>query len=85
MKLINAIRRSATLAIVLSVAACATADPQADFSATDTHEGFNRKLLDVNLALDRNVLRPVAQGYNYATPALAKHLIGNGFNHLDLP
>jgi phospholipid-binding lipoprotein MlaA len=85
MKLFDAIRRGAALAMVLSAAACATADPQADFSATDPHEGFNRKMLDVNLALDRNVLRPVAQGYNYATPTLFKHLIGNGFNHLDLP
>lgn len=85
MKLINAIRPGATLAMVLSIAACATADPQADLSATDPHEGFNRKMLDVNLALDRNVLRPVAQGYDFVTPTLIKHMIGNGFNHLDLP
>jgi phospholipid-binding lipoprotein MlaA len=85
MSLINAIRRCLALAAVLSVAACATADPQADLSATDPHEGFNRRMLRVNLALDRNVLRPVAQGYDFVTPALVKHLLGNGFNHLDLP
>ena len=85
MKLIDAIRRCAALAMVLSVAACATADPQADLSATDPNEGFNRKMLDVNLALDRNVLRPVAQGYDAVTPTLIKHLLGNGFNHIDLP
>ena len=85
MSLINAIRRCLALAAVLSVAACATADPQADLSATDPHEGFNRAMLDFNLALDRNVLRPAAQGYGFVTPTLVKHLLGNGFNHLDLP
>ncbi len=85
MKLIVAIRRCATLAMALSVAACATADPQAEFSASDPYEKFNRKMLDFNLVLDRNLLRPVAQGYDVATPALIKHLLGNGFSHLDLP
>ncbi len=85
MKSIDAIRRCAALVMVLSVAACATADPNADLSATDPHEGFNRKMNEVNLVLDRNVLRPVAQGYDFVTPTLVKHLLGNGFNHLDLP
>ncbi len=85
MTLINAVRRCLALAAILGVAACATADPQAGLSATDTREGFNRNMLEVNLVLDRNVLRPVAQGYDFVTPALVKHLLGNGFNHLDLP
>ncbi len=85
MTLINAVRRCLALAAVLGIAACATADPQANLSATDPHEGFNRRMLQVNLALDRNVLRPVAQGYDFVTPALVKHLLGNGFDHLDLP
>ncbi len=85
MTLTNAIRRSLALAAVLGVGACATADPQAELSATDPHEGFNRNMLDFNLALDRNLLRPAAQGYDFVTPALVKHMLGNGFNHLDLP
>ncbi|MFQ5565011.1 MAG: VacJ family lipoprotein [Paracoccaceae bacterium] len=85
MRLSDAVRRCLAFAAVLGVAACATADPQAELSATDTHEGFNRKMLEVNLVLDRNVLRPAAQGYDFVTPALIKHLLGNGFNHLDLP
>ena len=85
MTLIDAVRRCLAFAAVLGVAACATADPQAGLSATDTQEGFNRKTLAFNLALDRNVLRPVAQGYDIVTPALIKHLVGNGFDHLDLP
>ena len=85
MKSIDAIRHCAALVMVLSVAACAAADPNADLSATDPHEGFNREVHKVNIALDRNVLRPVAQGYDFVTPALVKHLLGNGFSHLDLP
>jgi phospholipid-binding lipoprotein MlaA len=85
MTLIKAGWRCLAFAAVLGVAACATAEPGAELSATDTHEGFNRNMLDFNLALDRNVLRPVAQGYDIVTPALVKHLLGNGFNHLDLP
>ncbi len=85
MTLINAVRRCVAFAAVLGIAACATADPGADLSATDTSEGFNRNMLEANLVLDRNVLRPVAQGYDFVTPALVKHLLGNGFDHLDLP
>ena len=85
MKLTDAIRSSTVLVMILSVAACATADPNADLSATDTHEGFNRGVHKVNIALDRNVLRPVAQGYDFVTPTLVKHLLGNGFSHLELP
>ena len=85
MSLIDAFRRCAALAMVLSIAACATAEPGADMSATDPHEGFNQNMLKFNLVLDRNVLRPVAQGYDFVTPATIKHLLGNGFSHLDLP
>ncbi len=85
MTLTNATRRCLALAAVLGLAACATADPGAELSATDTHEGFNRSMLEFNLVLDRNVLRPAAQGYNLGAPELVKHLLGNGFSHLDLP
>lgn len=79
------VRRVAAFALVATLSACATAEPGADLSATDRNTGFNRKMLDVNLALDKNVLRPVAQGYDIVTPTLVKHLLGNGFSHLDLP
>jgi phospholipid-binding lipoprotein MlaA len=85
MTLIDAIRRFAAMALALAIAGCATADPQADLSATDTHQAFNQRMLDFNLALDRNLLRPAAQGYDFVTPATVKHMIGNGFSHIDLP
>jgi phospholipid-binding lipoprotein MlaA len=85
MTLIDAIRRIAAMALALAIAGCATADPQVDLSATDTHQAFNQRMLDFNLALDRNLLRPAAQGYDFITPATVKHMIGNGFSHIDLP
>jgi phospholipid-binding lipoprotein MlaA len=85
MTLIEAVRGCLAFAAVLGVAACATAEPGAELSATDPHEGFNRNMLDFNLVLDRNVLRPAAQGYGFVTPAVVKHMLGNGFSHLDLP
>ena len=85
MTLIDAIRRSAVIALALSAAACATAEPGAELSATDPHEAFNQRMLKVNLVLDRNLLRPAAQGYDFVTPATIKHMLGNGFSHLDLP
>ena len=85
MELVAITRRIAALTLVISISACATAEPGADLSATDRNQGFNRAMLDFNMALDRNVLRPVSQGYDFVTPTLVKHLLGNGFSHLDLP
>jgi phospholipid-binding lipoprotein MlaA len=85
MKLIEAIRRALAVAAVLGVAGCATAEPGAPMSATDPEEGFNRAMLDANIGLDRYALRPAAQAYDAVTPATIKLLIGNGFNHLELP
>ena len=85
MTLIESIRRCIVLATVLGLAACASADPRAELSAADPYEDFNRTMHAVNLALDRNLLRPVAQGYDAVTPELVQHLIGNGLSHLELP
>jgi len=85
MELVKAIRRALVLSAMLGVAACATAEPDAPLSATDPHEGFNRAMLDTNIALDRAVMRPAAQVYDTVTPGTIKLLIGNGFSHLDLP
>lgn len=81
----GAMRRLAGLLAALSLTACASADPQADFAAADPFEGFNRNMHDVNLFLDTNLIRPAAQGYDFVTPTTIKFLIGNGFSHLDLP
>lgn len=84
MRLMRAVRGLAAAALLAALGACATADPD-DLSATDKVSGFNRAMLDVNIAMDKAVLRPAAQGYDFVTPTLFKHLIGNGFEYLELP
>ena len=76
-------RRIAALAAALLLSACAGAGPGAGFSERDPYEETNRSIHGFNVALDRNVLRPVAQGYGTVTPTLAQHMIGNAFDHLD--
>ena len=85
MKLGLGIRKIAAMGLVVLASACATAEPGADLAATDRTPGFNQAMLDVNIALDRNLLRPAAQGYDAVTPTTIKHLLGNGFSHLELP
>ncbi len=85
MNLTVALRRLAAMSAALQLAACASADPQAGFASADPYEGFNREMHDFNLFLDTNLIRPAAQGYGFVMPATFKHMIGNGFNYLDLP
>lgn len=75
-------RAVAPIAIVL-VAGCAGAGPDADFDSRDPYRSTNEAIHDFNLTLDRNVLRPVAEGYGAVTPTLVKHMIGNAVSHID--
>ena len=79
-----AVKSLIPLAAVLLISGCATSADREGFAATDHFEDTNRFFHANNLRLDRNVLRPVAQGYDYVTPELVRHMIGNGLNHLDL-
>ena len=81
---IKAISRSCAAVLLLGLAACATADPN-DLSATDKYPKFNRAMHEFNVGLDQAVIRPAAQAYDVATPTLFKHVISNGFSHLELP
>jgi phospholipid-binding lipoprotein MlaA len=67
------------------VAGCATEGPRDGLAATDPYEPFNRRMLNVNKALDRYALRPVAQGYDIVTPTTFKFIIGNGLDYLETP
>lgn len=71
--------------LAMTVAGCAAEGPRSGLAADDPYEPTNRFFHENNLRLDRYVLRPVAQGYDYVTPELFKHLIGNGISHLGLP
>lgn len=72
------------LVLAAGLAGCATEGPREGFAATDPYEGLNRTIHAGNLRTDQYVVRPVAQAYDFATPTLFKHLIGNGLSHLDL-
>ena len=49
----------------------------------DPFESYNRSIFKFNDALDRNVLKPAAQGYNTVLPEPAKIMIHNFFSNLD--
>lgn len=63
----------------LTLAGCATTggDP------SDPWEGLNRKTYAFNDALDRAVLKPVAQGYQKVVPAFAREGVSNFFDNIE--
>ncbi|MDT8345449.1 MAG: VacJ family lipoprotein [Thermohalobaculum sp.] len=85
MSFIRFLCNSVTGAALLTLAACASTDPDAGFAAQDPFESTNRTIHSFNVGVDRYVLRPVAQGYDTVTPATFQHMIGNGLSHLQLP
>lgn len=76
-------------AVVLAggLSACAAGGHQAagDGLIADPFEPANRAIHGFNKAADRFALRPAAQVYEAATPALVKHLVGNATDHLAVP
>lgn len=71
------------LVLAVGLSGCAGAGPGASFSERDPYEDTNRDIHAFNVALDRNLLRPVAQGYGLVTPTLFKHMLGNLFNQFE--
>ena len=67
------------LAAVLLTAGCATTgnDPR------DPWEGLNRKTFAFNQAVDRAILKPVAQGYEKVAPAFVREGVNDFFGNLD--
>ena len=47
----------------------------------DPWEGFNRKMFAFNEYLDRNLLKPVAQGYEFITPDPVDRAVTNTFSN----
>ena len=78
----------------LSISACSTVGQQqlASDDATsieqskkdnrDPWEGFNRQVFKFNDFLDRNLLKPVAKGYQWVTPDGVEHGVTNIFENL---
>lgn len=49
----------------------------------DPFEPFNRGMYKFNDAVDKAVIKPVAQGYNAAMPTVGKMMVSNFFSNLD--
>lgn len=77
---IHTFRILAVIGLVAFISGCAAPGPTDE---KDPFEGFNRSMYDFNDMLDRNVLKPVAQGYNYVLPNPVNKSISNAFNNID--
>jgi len=67
----------ATLALATG---CASVSPSGN--PRDPWEGYNRRMYAVNDALDREVLKPVAQTYRTGAPGFVQEGVGNFFSNL---
>ncbi|MFM8342599.1 MAG: VacJ family lipoprotein [Methylomonas sp.] len=48
----------------------------------DPYEGFNRSMYDFNMAVDKTLLKPVANGYKAVTPVFVQSRVSNFFTNL---
>ena len=54
----------------------------AEENPKDPYEGFNRGVYKFNDTIDGAILKPIAMGYNYVTPDVAKKGINNFYNNI---
>jgi len=71
------------LAMVLS--GCATVPADSGTDARDPIESFNRQVFEFNDVVDRAVLKPVAQAYEYVLPQPVRDCISNIFSNFREP
>jgi phospholipid-binding lipoprotein MlaA len=64
----------------LLITGCASAP---NSNPKDPFESYNRSVYKFNESLDKNILKPVAKGYNYILPDPVKIMIHNFFSNLD--
>ncbi|MCO6419140.1 VacJ family lipoprotein [Siccirubricoccus sp. KC 17139] len=76
-------RRLAALSLSVLLAACATQGPVTD--PTDPLEASNRQVFDVNMALDRNIFRPVAVFYRNTFGDWTRARIHNALQNVNEP
>lgn len=71
--------------VAFALSGCATAPEGNGFSVADPYESFNRDMFEFNTELDRHVLRPVSQAYDFAMPTTLQFVIGNEVDYLSTP
>jgi phospholipid-binding lipoprotein MlaA len=74
-------RRFFVLLIVLLCSACASTGPTGEHN-NDPFEPTNRAIFKFNDGLDKVILKPVAKGYKFITPAFVRRGVGNFFANL---
>lgn len=72
----------AAFLLAFALAGCATKPAGPD---NDPYEPFNRDMFDVNIALDKAVMRPVARGYISVVPERARTGVHNVLVNLNEP
>jgi phospholipid-binding lipoprotein MlaA len=80
--------RAISVTLGLALAACATGQPGPSddpYAVNDPLESVNRGVFSFNQVVDRNVIKPVAQGYRYALPQEVRDSIRNFFTNLRSP
>ncbi len=83
-------RLCAGIVVAFAVAGCATAptDPverEIYDEANDPVQPLNEAIFEFNMAIDRAVLRPVAQAYEFILPDLVRDGVRNFVRHLKTP
>ncbi len=74
------------ITLVALLSGCATTRPAEDSGGVDDpFESYNRDVFDAYLVLDRNALRPAAEGYRAVVPQPVRMSLRNLLQNLDLP
>lgn len=72
--------------VALALSGCATAEGSGEgLAINDPYEPFNRTMLKGNIRLDRYVLRPAAQAYDFSVPETLQFVVGNELDYLSTP
>src|SRR5205085_12535743 len=75
----TSLRRSCLAVVVISTLSGCAAAP----SKVDPFEPFNRTMYSVHEAIDKNFMKPVAQGYVKVTPEPVRTGVSNFFGNID--
>ncbi|MGZ8152669.1 MAG: MlaA family lipoprotein [Methylovulum sp.] len=69
------------LVVSITLEGCATSNKSA--YQDDQWQGWNRNIQSFNDTLDKAVLKPLAQGYQWATPDIVDQGVSNFFSNID--
>ena len=71
--------------VAMMLSGCATVPADSGTDSRDPIESFNRQVFEFNDVVDRAVLKPVAQAYEYVVPEPVRDCISNIFSNFREP